>query len=60
MKKIDAKTPTYGVLAALIIGAISMYGFNRLAHVNRKYNWLREWSMGFAIIFAMIVGSIVD
>ena len=60
MKKINAKTPTYGVLAALIVGAISMYGFNRLAHTSSKYNWLREWSMGFAIIIAMIVGPIVD
>ena len=60
MKKINAETPTFGVLAALIAGAISIYGFNRLAHVSSKYNWLREWSMGFAIIIAMIVGTIVD
>jgi hypothetical protein len=60
MKKIKAETPTLGVLAALIAGAISMYGFNRLAHVSSKYNWLREWSMGFAIIIAMIVGTIVN
>lgn len=60
MKKITDKTPTYGTLAAVMVGAISMYGFNRLAHVSSKYNWLREWGMGFAIILAMIVGTIVD
>ena len=60
MKKIGDKTPTYGVLAAVIAGAISMYGFNSLAKANSSYNWLREWAMGFAIIIAMIVGTIVD
>jgi hypothetical protein len=60
MKKINAETATYGTLAAVVVGAVAMYGFNRLAHVNSKYNWLREWSMGFAIIFSMIVGTIVD
>lgn len=60
MKKIGDKTPTYGVLAAVVAGAISMYGFNSLAKVKSSYNWLREWAMGFAIIVAMIVGTIVD
>jgi len=60
MKKINAKTPTYGVLAAVIVGAIAMYGFNHLAKMNSRYNWLREWAMGFAIIIAMIVGTLID
>lgn len=60
MKKITAKTPTYGVLAAVVVGAFTMYIFNRIAGMDSKYNWLREWSMGFAIIAAMIVGIIID
>lgn len=60
MKKIGDKTPTYGVLAAVIAGAIATYGFNRLAKVSSSYNWLREWSMGFAIIIAMLAGTIID
>jgi hypothetical protein len=60
MKKITAKTPSYGVLAAAVIGALTMYIFNRIAGLDSRYNWLREWSMGFAIIAAMIVGVIID
>lgn len=60
IKKINVKTPTYGVLAAVIVGAIAMYGFNQLAKINSRYTWLREWAMGFAIIIAMIVGTIID
>jgi hypothetical protein len=60
IKKINVKIPTYGVLAAVIVGAIAMYGFNQLAKTNNRYTWLREWAMGFAIIIAMIVGTIID
>lgn len=60
MKKLTAKTPSYGVLGAMIAGAAAMYGFNWLAGTGTKRGWLREWSMGFAVIAAMAAGSIID
>ncbi|MFV0436374.1 MAG: DUF5058 family protein [Desulfopila sp.] len=60
IEKVAASTPAYGVLAATIVGAIAMYLFNRIAGRGSRYAWLREWSMGFAIIAAMIVGTIID
>ncbi len=60
MKKIGAKTPTYGVLAAIIVGAVTMYGLNHLAKMSVRNNWLREWGMGFAIIVGMVAGALID
>jgi hypothetical protein len=60
MKKITTPAPRYGVLAALIAGAVTMYGVNKIGMSKKNMNWLREWSMGFAVIMAMIVGALID
>lgn len=54
-----AKGGSYGVAAAALSGAVSMYVLNKLSKKDEKYRWLREWSMGFAIIVAMIFGNLV-
>jgi fructose-specific phosphotransferase system IIC component len=48
------------VLGALIAGAVTMYGVNRIGASNQRLNWLREWSMGFAVIVSMIIGTLID
>ncbi|NLI18421.1 MAG: DUF5058 family protein [Actinomycetales bacterium] len=53
-------SPTYGVLAALIVGAAAMWFFMWLSRQHPKWKWLAEWSMGFAIVLAMVVGAVVD
>jgi len=58
MKAIQAAEPSYGVAAAVIAGAVSMYGFGKLARMKPSFGWVKEWAMGFAIIIAMIVGSL--
>jgi hypothetical protein len=60
MKKIKAPAPSFGVLAALIAGAVTMYGVNKIGASSQRLNWLREWSMGFAVIAAMIIGTLID
>jgi hypothetical protein len=60
IKKIKAPVPSFGVLAALITGAVTMYVVNRIGGSSKNLNWLREWSMGFAVIAAMIIGTLVD
>jgi len=60
LKKINLPEPSYGVLAAGITGAVAMFVFNYLVNKQPQLSWLREWSMGFAIILSMIVGSMVN
>lgn len=60
MKKINAPAPSFGVLGALIAGAVTMYGVNRIGASDQRLNWLREWSMGFAVIVSMITGTLID
>jgi hypothetical protein len=60
IKKIMAPVPGFGVLGALIAGAVTMYGVNRIGASQPRLNWLREWSMGFAVIASMIIGSLID
>lgn len=58
VKKLSAATPNYGTLAALVTGAVTMFIMNKLGQTE-KGKWLLEWGMGFAIIAAMIAGSLV-
>ena len=50
---------TSGPLAALLAGAIVMYAIKRVSGKKTSLKWMREWSMGFAVIFGMITGSII-
>ncbi len=58
LKVIQAENPSYGVPAAVITGAVSMFVLGRIARSGEKQAWLKDWAMGFAIILAMIVGSL--
>ena len=60
MKDISAETPSYGTLAALVAGAVTMLILNKIGHTKKGYRWLLEWAMGIAIIVAMIAGVIAD
>lgn len=44
-------------LAVLIVGALIMFGLNRIAQV-RNIKWLKEWSMGIAVLAAMACGPL--
>lgn len=46
-------------MAALIVGAVTVVIINKIVEKNSSKKWLKEWSMGFAVISAMIVGSII-
>lgn len=59
-KKLNAATPTYGTLAALIAGGLTMYVLNVIGQSKDSRKWLLEWAMGIAIIVAMIAGVLVD
>lgn len=50
----------YGVLAAVVVGAVAMWGFVRLAHVSPKLAWLGEWAIGLALILAIIAGVLAE
>ena len=50
---------TYSILGSVIAGAVGMLALNKLASLDKKNGWIREWSMGFAIIFAMVIGSLI-
>lgn len=51
---------TYGSLVSVIVGAVSMWAFIKLAHVSPKWAWVGEWAIGFAIILAIFAGVAVD
>lgn len=51
---------SYGTLVAVIVGALAMWGFIKLAHISPKWAWMGEWAMGFAIILAIFAGVAVD
>lgn len=46
-------------MAALIAGALTVLVVNKIVAKDSSKKWLKEWAMGFAVIAAMIVGSIV-
>lgn len=46
-------------LAALIAGAITVVIINKIVEKDSSKKWLKEWAMGFSVIAAMIVGTIV-
>lgn len=46
-------------MAALIAGALTVFAVNKIVDKDSSKKWLKEWAMGFAVIAAMIVGSIV-
>lgn len=45
-------------LAAGITGALVIIIINTIVKKYKHLKWLKEWSMGFAVIFAMIIGSL--
>lgn len=46
-------------MAALIAGAVAVVVVNKIVEKNSSKKWLKDWAMGFAVIAAMIIGSIV-
>lgn len=50
----------YGVLASVVVGAVGMWGFIKLAHLNPKLAWLGEWAIGFALILAILAGVLAE
>lgn len=47
-------------MAALIAGAIAVVIVNKIVEKDSSKKWLKEWAMGFSVIAAMIVGSILS
>ncbi|MGF3066397.1 DUF5058 family protein [Facklamia sp. P12945] len=47
-------------MAALIAGGLATVAINKIVEKDRSKKWLKEWSMGFSVIAAMIVGSILS
>ncbi len=47
-----------GQLVAVITGAVIMWAVQHFSGKNKKLKWMKEWAMGFAVIGAMITGSI--
>lgn len=50
----------YGPLAAVVVGALGMWGFVRLARRGPRWSWLGEWAIGFALILAIIAGVLAE
>jgi hypothetical protein len=48
-----------GYLGAVIMGGLIMFVLQHYASKNERLHWLKEWAMGFAVIGAMVVGSII-
>lgn len=46
-------------MAALISGGLAVVIVNKIVEKNSSKKWLKDWAMGFAVIAAMIVGSII-
>ena len=46
-------------LAALIAGGLAVLIVNKIVEKDSSKKWLKEWAMGFSVIAAMIVGSIL-
>ncbi len=47
-------------LFALIAGGLVVVLINKIVKNDKSKKWLKEWAMGFAVIAAMIVGSLID
>lgn len=46
-------------MAALIAGAMAVMIVNKIVEKDSSKKWLKEWAMGFSVIAAMVVGSIL-
>ncbi|MCR3956586.1 MAG: DUF5058 family protein [Gudongella sp.] len=46
-------------LAATIVGALSVVIVNKIVEKDSSKKWLKDWAMGFAVISAMVVGTIL-
>lgn len=58
-KGLLAKQVTIAPLAALIAGALSVVAVNIIVSKDSSKKWLKDWAMGFAVIAAMVVGTIL-
>jgi len=52
------KAGSSGQLVAVFAGGIIMWAVHHFAAKNQKLTWMKEWAMGFAVVGAMITGSI--
>ena len=59
-KGILKETTYLAPMAALIAGAIAVIVVNKIVEKDSSKKWLKEWSMGFSVIAAMIVGTILN
>ena len=59
-KGILKETTDLAPMAALIAGAIAVIVVNKIVEKDSSKKWLKEWSMGFSVIAAMIVGTILN
>lgn len=46
-------------MSALIAGAVTVIIINKIVEKDNSKKWLKEWAMGFAVISAMVVGTII-
>lgn len=47
-------------LLALIAGGLSVVIINKIVEKDSSKKWLKEWAMGFSVIVAMVVGTLVS
>lgn len=50
----------WGPLAAVVVGALGMWAFVRLAHRGPGWAWLGEWAIGFALVLAILAGVVAE
>lgn len=50
----------YGPLAAVVVGAVAMWGFVRLASLRPGLAWMGEWAIGLALVLAIIAGVLAE
>lgn len=58
-KGILMKEMNVAPLSALIAGALAVVIVNKIVEKDSSKKWLKEWAMGFSVIAAMVVGSIM-
>jgi hypothetical protein len=59
-KGILKETTDLAPMAALIAGAVAVVVVNKIVEKDSSKKWLKEWAMGFSVIAAMVVGTILS
>ena len=59
-KGILKETIDLAPLAALVAGSFAVVIVNKIVAKDSSKKWLKEWAMGFSVIVAMVVGTILS